>query len=265
MPSTIHDNFSDITHTKWHVTQQGNGSAIRRYSALHLSLFPTEDDTTYHNAQISDYAPAERVFQFEPPVRMEVTAYMGIAPAHFKGTAGFGFWNHALAPDLKLVQSKLPQTLWFFFGSTESDMPLAKGIAGHGWKAAAMDATRPLAKLLLPFAPLGFLLMRVKPLYNALWGIGQRAIGVQETTLENALLEGEHIYTIDWQRDSVTFAVDGKTVLQTHTAPQNALGFIAWCDNQYAIVTPQGKLEMGKVRVAQPQSLVLRSVSITPL
>lgn len=261
----LQDEFNDITQTLWQVTQQGNGSVIRRYSSLHLSLFPVEDDSGYHNAQISDYTPQERVFRLVPPLRLEVVAYLGSAPAHFKGTAGFGFWNHALAPDLALTKRKLPQALWFFFSSPESDMRLAQGVAGAGWKAATLDATRPLAKLLLPFAPLGFLLMRVPLLYRLLWGIAQRAIGVQERALELSLLEGEHTYRIDWLKDSVTFAVDEEVVLHSAHAPKNALGFIAWCDNQHAQVTPQGALAMGTLGVAQPQSLVLRRVTLSAL
>ncbi len=259
------DEFNDIAQTHWQVTEQGNGTVIRRYSSLHLSLFPAADDGSYHNAQITDYAPQTRTFRLVPPLRLEIVAYMGIAPSHFKGTAGFGFWNHALAPDLALTKSRLPQAAWFFFSSPESDMRLAKGVAGAGWKAATLDATGPLAKLLLPLAPLGFLLMRVPLFYNLLWGIAQRAIGVKERALEPSLLEGEHTYRIDWLREGVTFAVDNEVVLRSPYAPKQALGFVAWCDNQWARVTPQGTLATGTVGIAQPQSLVLRSLTLSEL
>ena len=61
------------------------------------------------------------------------------------------------------------------------------------------------------------------------------------------------------------FAVDGVTVLQTPFSPRGALGFVTWLDNQYAIVTPQGKLGFGIVPVAQEQTLLLEQVTIEPL
>ena len=36
-----------------------------------------------------------------------------------------------------------PQNAWFFYGSPESDMQLAKGVPGHGFKAASLSSPLP--------------------------------------------------------------------------------------------------------------------------
>ena len=46
-----------------------------------------------------------------------------------RGTAGFGFWNHAFVPGERGI--RLPQALWFFFSSPPGDIALAKNLPGH--------------------------------------------------------------------------------------------------------------------------------------
>jgi hypothetical protein len=104
--------------------------------------------------------------------------------------------------------------------------------------------------------------MRIPALYNRLWPVGQRAIGVSEALLDGGLLAETHTYTIDWRSDGATFAVDGQVVHEAESAPRGPLGFIAWMDNQYAIVTPQGQFGFGAVRVEQEQALVLEHIAV---
>ena len=69
-----------------------------------------------------------------------------------------------------------------------NDMPLAEGVPGCGWKCATLDATRWLFLALTPLALPGFLLKRIPAVYNALWGIGQNAVGVREHALAPAIM-----------------------------------------------------------------------------
>ena len=107
--------------------------------------------------------------------------------------------------------------------------------------------------------------MRSGSLYDALWPLGQAAIGVSERALDPSLLSDFHTYSIEWRRDGAVFAVDGETVLRARRVPQRRLGFIAWIDNQYAIVKPQGRFGQGLVDIPREQSLRLRDISITRL
>ncbi len=271
--------------TDWHITQIGNGKVRQKGDKLRLILPPTPGDH-YHDAQISDYADRQG-FRWQPPVRMSVTAWVEVrdfqadaegrsdissAPqrltgttseAALRGTAGFGFWNHPFVPGERGF--RLPAAAWFFFSSPPSDMRLALTVAGPGWKAATIDVARPAFFALAPTAPLGMLLMRVPALYRCLWPIGQQAIGVSEKMLDSALLFERHNYTLEWRQNGMIFLVDGAVVHETTNSPRGPLGFITWIDNQYAVVTPQGKFAFGLVNVPHTQTLVIEEVELSAL
>lgn len=243
----------------WHVTELGGGRVQQCGAEIRLTL-PPASASRYHNAQISDYSAPARDFGNAPPLRLELRAR---ADGEIGGTAGFGFWNHAFMPGERGFRR--PQALWFFFGGAANDIALAQGVAGRGWKAATFDARNWRFLALLPLAPIGFLLMRRPSLYQALWPLGQAAIGVNEAALDMSLLEAFHTYSIEWRQDGAIFKVDGDIVLRAPNAPRSRLGFIAWIDNQYAIVTPQGKFGHGALDIAHEGSLRLEDISITPL
>ena len=242
----------------WRVTELGAGRVRRQDDEIRLEI-PAAGGDSYHDAQISDYAD-RRDFRNAPPLRLSLRAR---ANGDLRGTAGFGFWNHAFAPGERGF--RLPQALWFFYSSPPGNIALAKGVRGHGWKAATIDARNPRFLALLPAAPVGFLLMRSRRLVDALWPIGQSALGVRETLLDESLLADFHTYSIDWHADGAVFSVDGAVVLRTDAVRGSRLGFIAWLDNQYAIVTPQGRFGHGMLDITRPQSLRLRDISITAM
>ncbi len=242
----------------WVVTELGSGLVLPCQGKFSLTLPPVADDT-YHDAQISDYA-ARVDFRNEPPLRLSVRAR---ATGELRGTAGFGFWNHAFLPGQRSYRP--PQAIWFFFASRPSNIALAKDIAGFGWKAATVNAMNWRFLGLLPLAPIGFLLMRNRALYNQLWSRGQQIIGSNEALLETKLLDEFRTYTIDWRVDDAVFSVDGDVVLRAKNVTSSRLGFIAWIDNQFAVATPQGQFGWGLLDVPQEQSLHLRDLQITPL
>lgn len=244
----------------WKITATGNAQVSTDTQPLRLSVLPTA--TGYSNAQISNYDPAKRDFQDHALLRLSLRA-RAADPAALRGTAGFGFWNHPFAPGERGI--RLPQALWFFFASDHSNMALAENAPGSGWKAATFNAQRRQFFALLPAALPGFLLMRIPAFYRRFWRIGQDAIGVREAALPLDLLADWHEYTLLWEPQRASFMVDGKIVLETnHALPQKALGFIAWIDNQYAIITPQGHFGWGVVPIEREQSLLLDQIRITP-
>ncbi len=241
----------------WHVTELGKGRVRLDDVGFSLNL-PAGPSARYHDAQISDYAKRAD-FRNAPPRRLSLRAR---AEGEIKGTAGFGFWNHAFMPSQRSY--RLPQAIWFFFASRESEIALAQGRPGSGWKAATFNARNWRFLTLLPLAPLGFLLMRNALLYNSLWRpIGQRALGISEAPLDSSLLNDWRRYCIDWRADGATFSVDGAVVLEAEHVARGKLGFIAWIDNQYAIVTPQGRFGWGLLDLPRAQSLLLRDIEIS--
>jgi hypothetical protein len=240
----------------WIVTEIGAGTV--QESQGKLILRTAGGHPGYSNAQISDYAYRRLNFQWTPPLKLMVTARFA---GDLRGTAGFGFWNHPFSPELKRLPS-LPRAIWYFFGAPPNAMQLAQGVPGSGWKAATIDATRPSAWTLAPFALPAVLLMRVPPLYATLWKVIQRRLRISEKLLDPALLTERHTYTLDWQADGAAFALDGTTIHETPFAPRGRCGFVAWIDNQYAIVTPQGRFGWGIVPVERDQTLILEDVVI---
>lgn len=237
----------------------GGGVVERRADSVLLRLPPVSAQV-YADAQLYDYANLRRAaYPNRPPVRLRVRGRFSGEEAALRGTAGFGFWNQPFMPEQRLP--RLPRYAWFFFGAPPHNMPFALGVRGNGFKAAVGDFSRPAFLALAPFAPLGFMLMRVPALYRRLWLIAQRAIGVAEASIQVALTAW-HDYQLDWLPHSVHFYVDDALVLTTPYAPRPPLGFIAWIDNQYAIITPQGDLRFGIVATQQAQWLEIADLHV---
>jgi len=140
-------------------------------------------------------------------------------------------------------------------------MPLALGVPGRGWKAAVIDTGRPQALALLPLAPLAVPLMRSYAGYRVLWPHIQRAVGVVEAPLAISM-EDWHSYVITWGEQRSSLAVDGEIVLDEAPSPRGPMCFVAWLDNQYLVVTPQGRFGWGLLDAPGEQWLELEELSV---
>lgn len=231
----------------------------------------------YSNAQISDYGfsshrPRRRDFSFpwhaadlpaDRPVTVTIRArWDTVDDRPPTGTAGFGFWNHPFSPDMRGLP-RLPSALWFFYGSPPHDLALAHGVPGSGWKAATIDADRAAVIAYAPLTPLTIPLMHVPALYDRVYPRLQALMHIRETPLPIALLAAPHTYQITWGGGRAVLAVDGAPVLETPFAPRGRLGLCAWQDNQYAILTPQGRIGGGTLPLTAPQTLILETLEIT--
>ena len=241
----------------------GGGQVALTGRQAHLTV-PQCAAGQYADAQLCDYQGlTRRDFPWQPPLRLTLRAQASAPADRLRGTAGFGFWNDPFVPGRREFP-RLPRALWFFFGGPSSDMALALDVPGQGWKAATFDPARALFWGLLPLALPGFGLMRIPALYRTLWPLGQRALGVAEAALPGHWLAEPHDYSILWLPDFVRFEVDGLSVLETRRSPAGPLGFVAWIDNQYAVVTPQGRFGWGAV-ACESQTLTLDWLVIEPL
>ena len=243
------------------ITEVGRGQVTQEDDRYHLHL-PHIDANNYHNAQVSSYVTRKHLRHW-PPLRMSLRAW---AEGTLHGTAGFGFWNHPYDPTMRHVSKlRLPRAVWFFHASPPNHMPLAQNVPGHGWKCATFDAANWRFLALLPLAIPGFLAMRLPYLYERLWPAGQRALGVNEHLLPASTIYEPHDYWLEWLADCVVFSVDGEVVFIAPSAPQGPLGFVAWVDNQFAIVTPQGRFAYGLRHTTEPQTLHIESLHIEQL
>lgn len=228
----------------WNTLAIHGGALIRTSDGLRL-LNPPLDGSAYCNAQLDDYQGLpRRRFRNCPPLRLSVRARFSQEAGVLGGTAGFGLWNDPFLMTGPRVPT-LPRALWFFYASPPSDMRLAVHTPGHGFKAAALDALRLRGLLALLPAALAAPLMASPAFHRRLWPRFERAFGIAEQALDLHMTEW-HDYTLDWQPQTATFAVDGRPVLQA-PAPRGPLGFVAWIDNQFLVAHPAGRLRSGLV------------------
>jgi hypothetical protein len=235
----IEDTFRPRPLGRWHATQVGGGRLVVHPDGLRL-LTAGARRGAYADAQIDDYAGrARRRFDWRPPLRLTVRAR---ASGPLAGTAGFGFWNNPFSP--LGGAPALPSAIWFFLASPPSEMPLAQGVPGHGWKAACIDATRPAALAWAPLALPVLALNHAPALYQRIWPHVQRGLRVAEAPIA-PLGQQWREYAIEWRVESARFLIDGRSVLETDRPPRGPLGFVAWVDNQWMVATPRGRFGWG--------------------
>jgi hypothetical protein len=242
-----------------HALQQGTGQVIRLASGLQL-IVPSADQTSYSNAQIDDYAAVQRHrLPHRPPLRLTVRARF---PTALVGTAGFGFWNSPLSP--LGSWPALPAAIWFLHAAPPANIAPALGVAGHGWKAAVIDAGAPAALPWAPLAPVVLMANRIPPIRQRLWPRIQRALRVAERDL-GTLQPNWQTYSLEWHVDRSRFWVGETLVLDVPYAPRGPLGFVAWVDTQWLIATPIGQFGWGLHTYAQPQWMDIESIQIQHL
>ncbi|MCB9161514.1 MAG: hypothetical protein H6644_17020 [Caldilineaceae bacterium] len=242
----------------WRTSVTGAAGLVRHDAGLRFVNAP-EAGRVYANAQIDTYRGLPRSrFGLAPPLRLHVRARFSHPAQRMHGTAGFGFWND---PFMMSGTSRpaLPAALWFFLAGRPSDMALAAGVPGHGWKAATIDVRRPLFYALAPGAPLAMLLMRSRTLYRRLWPLAQRAMGVHEALL-SVDITGWHDYELVWTATDVRFHVNGVLVLRAPQAPRGPLGCVIWLDNQFMVVRPTGVIRHGLVARGEREWMEVREV-----
>lgn len=253
---------ADFAHrlSAWQTYTTGSGELGIEAGVLRLINQPTTSDV-YTNAQLDDYQQLRRsAFRWRPPLTLTVRARFSHPTGKLRGTAGFGFWNDPFMMT-GARRPSLPKAIWFFYSSAPSNMQLALDVPGRGWKAATIDAWRLPFFLLAPTAPLAMPLMRLPALYRRLWPIGQRAIGVSEAMVHNAMTEW-HTYRIEWGKQVAHFYVDEEVILNCTTPPHGPLGLVVWLDNQAMVVTPQGQFRHTVVATDAPQWMEVAELDI---
>ena len=260
--SVVREDFVEKIGPRWQRYTVGKGILEHTDSSFRF-IVADASSHRYSDAQLDDYQGLpRRRFAWRPPLRLIVQARFSHPAGQLQGTAGFGFWNDPFMMSGARTPI-LPRAIWFFYGSPSSNMKLDMPTPGQGWKVAVIDTLRPIALLLAPIALPAVLLMNLHPLYRCLWPPIQRALNVREATVKAGMTEW-HTYILEWGRERARFSVDGKSVLADAPAPRGPLGFVAWLDNQYMVVTPQGRVGWGLLNTSGRQWMEMDRLVIEP-
>ncbi len=263
--------MSDELTARWQQQRLGDGTITEADDALVLGIGGT-DTTGYADAEINDYLHVgRRGFAWRPPLRMVLRARASHPAARpdipasgqpcLRGTAGFGFWN---APFMVAKRSaRLPEAVWFLYTSPPTELGLVPQMPGNGWKAQVVHAQRwgAVAAAVPTLGALAWARLSQHQQPAARWI--QRVSGAQEAML-TADIAAWHTYRLDWLPDEATFFVDDVAVATAPHPPRGPLGFVAWLDNQYVVVTATGAFRSGILQT-EAQSLTVAEIRITPL
>jgi hypothetical protein len=233
-----------------------NGGAVTADASLLFELLPNKGG--YADAQIDDYGDCG--FMWRAGSLLQLRARFSHEAGDLQGTAGFGFWNAPFA-DPSMKWPRLPQAVWFFYASPPSDLPLPMVGKGQGWFMGTIDAGTKTAVSTIPFAPLFLLLNRSRRFRVRYWPIVRRRLGISYKPLAVKMTDW-HQYRLDWRAEGCLFYVDGELVYQTPFSPRGPLGFVCWLDNQYMVLTRNGRFRWGTLPLAEAQWLEVADLQI---
>ena len=214
----------------------------------------------YADAQLDDYhrpkqgwQALHRPFTARPPLDLTVRARASSAAP--PGTLGFGFWNEPFSVTGGVLGS--PSVAWFFYASEPSDMALAEGVPGWGWKAATLHMHRVPGLILAPAALAAAALTQIPGLGAPILRLARRFAVAHEALLDDVALNEWHEYRLAWTHAEARFYVDGAVRLASPSPPAGPLGLVIWIDNQYAVASLSGHFGFGTCPVPEPQWLEL--------
>ena len=256
----------DVSGRRLERLDVGGGRVIDMSGAMRLMLPPVQQG--YADAQLDDYRRLGRSrFPWRPPLHLQLRARASHAAP--TGTLGFGFWNDPFSFSLGqgATAGRLPASpaaIWFFYGSPPHDLAFLDDVPGFGWKAACLRS-RPIPSPLLALgAPLALLLSRLPWTRGAAVRTARRLFRAQEAVLPDEL-EAWHTYEITWHACEASFSVDGRIVLLAPDPPPGPLGFVAWIDNQFAVLSPERGIRFGVLPCAEAQWMEIADLEIRAL
>lgn len=238
----------------WHAWTP-NGGFVHAAEQIQLGINPTPHH--YSDGQLDDYGH-DRVLRWNAPATLELEARFNLPFADFRGTAGFGWWNDPAGTGTRHL--RLPRAAWFFGASDQTWLEFAPHTPRNGWLAMTLDAATWRFWTMLPFVPIGLILMQMGWWQAKLMPVIQWMVRVQMRSIEHDWTAW-HRYRIEWLPESVRCWVDDELVLNSRWSPRGAMGLVLWVDNQYAIVKPNGVLR-GGILDHQTQWLEIRQLNV---
>jgi len=240
--------------------RERNGGQVLTLLGGSRLILPALEHKHYSLAQLDDYMHlTRRRFPHQSPLSLSLEARLSRADP--PGTWGFGLWNDPfsmglLAGGVKRLLPVLPNAAWFFYGSEENSLSLRDDLTGCGFHVKTFCS--PLLPsvfsiLALPLVPVLLVPSAVRLLRKLL-----RAVVKEDAKSLTVDATGWHAYRLIWQRNAVSFEVDGEMVHQTHISPKGRMGVVIWIDNQYLSFNSVGKLRYGISEIYSEQWLEIQ-------
>ena len=255
----INDNFENGIHPSWVRFCIGHANIETEPGTARFVVEGAEKGQL-SDAEMDDHrtVPRERL-AWKPPLQLSIRARMSHPAGEMLGTAGFGFWNDPF--DWAGNVQAPPNALWFFYASPQSDMAFDPSARGHGWKAATLNAGRadPVTMAI------GNFVFQLPGMSKLVFAVAQTQIHAHEKILDEIALTDWHDYQIDWSEREARFRVDGAEVFIAPNPPRMPLGFVAWVDNNAAVMGPGREFEFKRIAIGQRQWMELEYVKIEKL
>ena len=242
-------------------------------------LIPAGTVTRYRLAQLDDYAKKPRgKFPLRSPLILTLSARA--SSQSIQGTWGFGLWNDPFGLSLGFGGNPfrlpaLPNAVWFFGASKESylsfkelrpssslrsahsspDALQERELAANGFLAQTFRSPRFHPSLILAGLALPFSRKLTRRLLGKIIDEDGIRLSVDVTQW--------HRYKLEWRENRVLFSVDNIPVFESHVSPHPPLGLVIWIDNQYAALTPEGKIGFGVLENPEPAWLEIDELSVS--
>ena len=242
-----------------------NGGSVNAMpeNGFHLRI-PAVEGGVYGLAQLDDYMHLpRRKFPHQPPFRLLIEAR--VSGQNLPGTWGFGLWNDPFAlgfgaGGMSRLLPVAPNAAWFFYGSDDNQLSLRNSLPGSGFHVKTYRS--PLLPSFLSLAAVPGLPLLLWPAAARLLRKLSRVLVKEDAKLLDVKVKDWHAYQLDWQKDLVSFAVDGKEVFHTDLSPLGRLGLVIWIDNQYFRFDREGRIGFGFLPTTTSQELFVRNVGI---
>jgi hypothetical protein len=255
--------MQDQGHLQLEHLEIGGGSVQGHTGHLRLVIPPVRRG--YADAQVDDYRHLpRRQFPWRAPLRLRLRARSSHAAP--QGTLGFGFWNDPLALSIGRGGTAgrlpaVPSAVWFFFGSPPHDLAFEEGVPGAGLRAGCLRSRGVPWPLVALGAPAALALSRVPRQRARAVQALRRLVRAHEVVIDTSL-DTWHTYEIAWHPCEAVFKVDGVVRLVAPDPPAGPLGFIAWIDNQYAVLSADRGIHFGVLPCPEAQVLEIEDLDL---
>jgi hypothetical protein len=154
----------------------------------------------------------------------------------------------------------LPDATWFFHASPQNYLSLRDELPANGFLAATFSSNHVPAALLALASPM-LALTLIPGAAQVIRRLLRRVIHQDAALIQTNVMDW-HEYMMEWDSVQVRISLDGAELLHTNIVPHRPLSLVIWVDNQYAALSPAGRLKYGTLPNPEPAWMELRDIKL---